>query len=79
MKNRAVAAAETAALRAGKDKPAMRLASGFANFAGPLSPGGMKQEVINAKPGIYVLACFMNTRDGREHTQVGMERTITIR
>jgi len=40
MKNRAVAAAETAALRAGTDKPAMRLASGFANFAGPLSPGG---------------------------------------
>ena len=79
VKNRAVAAAETAALRAGKDKLAMRLASGFANFAGPLSPGGMQQEVIDAKPGVYVLACFMNTQDGREHTQIGMERTITIR
>jgi hypothetical protein len=79
VKNRAVAAAETAALRAGKNKLAMRLASGFANFAGPLSPGGMQQEVINAKPGVYVLACFMNTQDGREHTQVGMERTITIK
>ena len=78
-KNRAIAAAETAALRAGKDKLAMRLASGVANFAGPLSPGGMQQEVINAKPGVYVLACFMNTQDGREHTQIGMERTITIR
>ncbi|MGB8879526.1 MAG: hypothetical protein WCD11_24640 [Solirubrobacteraceae bacterium] len=79
VKNRAVAAAETAALLAGKDKLAMRLASGFANFAGPLSPGGMQQEVINAKPGVYVLACFMNTQDGREHTQIGMERTVTIR
>jgi hypothetical protein len=79
VKNRAVAAAETAALLAGKDKLAMRLASGFANLAGPLSPGGMQQEVVNAKPGVYVLACFMNTQDGREHTQVGMERTITIK
>jgi len=79
VKNRAIAAAETAALQAGKDKLAMRLASGFANFAGPLSPGGMQQEVIDAKPGVYVLACFMNTQDGREHTQIGMERTITIR
>jgi hypothetical protein len=79
VKNRAVAAAETAALRAGKDKLAMRLASGFANFAGPLSPGGIQQEVINDKPGVYVLACFMDTQDGREHTQIGMERTITIK
>lgn len=79
VKNRAVAAAETAALLAGKDKLAMRLASGFANFAGPLSPGGLQQEVITAKPGVYVLACFMNTQDGREHTQIGMERTITIK
>jgi hypothetical protein len=78
-KNRAVAAAVTTALRAGKDKLAMRLASGFANFAGPLSPGGMQQEVINAEPGVYVLACFMDTQDGREHTQIGMERTITVR
>jgi len=79
VKNRAVAAAETTALRAGNDKLAMRLASGTVNFAGPLSPGGMQQEVISAKPGVYVLACFMNTQDGREHTQIGMERTITVR
>jgi hypothetical protein len=78
VKNRAVAAAETAALRAGKDTVARRLASGFADFAGPLSPGGLQQEVIQAKPGIYVLACFMDTQDGREHTQLGMERTIRI-
>jgi hypothetical protein len=68
----------TTDLLRGKDNAAERLAIGGANFAGPLSPGGMQQEVINAKPGIYVLACFMNAQDGREHTQLGMERTIRI-
>jgi hypothetical protein len=38
----------------------------------------MQQQVLTAPPGIYVLACFMNTQDGREHTQLGMERTIRI-
>jgi hypothetical protein len=78
VKNRAVAAALTAALRAGKNKLARRLVSGFADFAGPLSPGGMQQEVIQAKPGFYVIACFMDTQDHRQHTQLGMMRTIRI-
>jgi hypothetical protein len=78
VKNRADAALETALLRAGKDRKAFRLSRGFANFAGPLSPGGLQQEIIHAKPGIYVLQCFMNTQDGREHTRVGMMRTIRI-
>lgn len=78
VKNRAVAAAETAALRAGKNKLSRRLAMGFANFAGPMSPGGLQQEVIDAKPGIYVLACFMDTQDKRVHVRLGMERTIRI-
>jgi hypothetical protein len=34
--------------------------------------------VVTEKPGVYVLACFMNTQDGRVHTQLGMERTIRI-
>ena len=34
----------------------------------PASPGAMQQEVLNAKPGYYVQACFMDTQDGREHT-----------
>ena len=33
---------------------------------------------VQAKPGIYVLACFMDTQDGREHTRLGMLRTIRI-
>jgi hypothetical protein len=78
VKNTALAAAVTTALKAGKDKLARRLSVGAANFAGPLSPGGMQQEVINDTPGVYVLACFMNAQDGREHTQLGMLRTIKI-
>ncbi|MDQ6816773.1 MAG: hypothetical protein M3018_05115 [Actinomycetota bacterium] len=79
VKNRAVAAAETAALRAGKNKLSRQLAMGFENFQGPTSPGALQQEVINAKPGIYVLACFMDTQDKREHVRLGMERTIRIK
>jgi hypothetical protein len=78
VKTMARARAVTTALLAGKDHAAQRLSIGGANFAGPLSPGGTQQEVINAKPGIYVLACFMNAQDGREHTQLGMVRTIRI-
>ena len=38
----------------------------------------MQQEVLIAKPGFYVQACLMDTQDGREHTQLGMERLIKI-
>jgi hypothetical protein len=78
VKNAAAAGKLTALLRAGKDKQAQRLATGFVSFAGPLSQGGVQQQVLHAKPGTYVLVCFMNTQDGREHTQLGMERTIRI-
>jgi uncharacterized cupredoxin-like copper-binding protein len=47
-------------------------------FAGPLSPGAFQQETITAKPGVYVELCFMDTQDGRSHTQLGMERIIKI-
>jgi hypothetical protein len=67
-----------ALLKAGKDHKAQKLATGFADLSGPLSPGGMQQQILNAKPGYYVQACFMDTQDGREHTQLGMERVIRI-
>jgi hypothetical protein len=35
-------------------------------------------QTITAKPGIYVELCFMDTQDGRSHTQLGMERIIKI-
>jgi hypothetical protein len=47
-------------------------------FAGPLSTGGMQQEVITQPPGVYVVLCLMNAEDGRDHYQLGMFRTITI-
>ena len=31
-----------------------------------------------APSGYYVEACFMDTQDGREHTQLGMERLVQI-
>jgi hypothetical protein len=65
-------------LLAGKDKQAEKLAIGGVAFAGPLSSGAYQQETINAKPGVYVQACFMNAQDGREHTRLGQERIIKI-
>lgn len=68
-------------LKAGKDRQAMKLLgrnSAFVSLMGPGSPGAMQQEVLNTKPGYYVEACFMNTQDGREHTQVGMERLVRV-
>ena len=78
VKNAKTAATVTALLKAGKDNQAGNLATSSVTFDGGLSSGQMQQEVITAKPGLYVLACFMNTQDGREHTQLGMERTIRI-
>jgi hypothetical protein len=78
VKNAKMAADVTALLKAGKDNQAGNLSTSFLTFDGGLSPGQMQQQVLTAKPGIYVLACFMNTQDGREHTQLGMERTIRI-
>ncbi len=68
----------TILLRAARDKQAPKLGTSFPEFAGPLSPGGVQQELIDERPGTYVLACIMRTQDGREHTQLGMERTIQI-
>ena len=50
----------------------------FLNLLGPASPGAMQQMVLDGKPGYYVEACFMDTQDGREHVQLGMERLVRI-
>jgi hypothetical protein len=79
VKNPAVGRQVMALLKAGKDGKAQRLSNRqFLNLAGPLSPGGTQQAVLNAKPGYYVEACFMDTQDHREHTQLGMERLIRV-
>jgi hypothetical protein len=77
-KNRKVAKQVVKLLREGKGNQANNLGINGGTFAGPLSSGAMQQQVITEKPGIYVQACFMNTQDGREHTQLGMERIIKI-
>ncbi len=68
-----------ALLRAGKDRKAQKLVSrAFVSLIGPASPGGLQQQVLQTKPGYYVEACFMNTEDGREHTQLGMLRMVRV-
>jgi len=68
-----------ALLRAGKDNQAGKLATNaFVPLLGPASPGALQQEVLHAKLGYYVQACFMDTQDGREHTRLGMERLVQV-
>ena len=78
-KNKAAAKALTADLLTGNQKKANKLIAGPPlQLMGTVGPGAMHQQVLAAKPGFYVLACFMNTQDGRVHTQLGMERMIRI-
>jgi hypothetical protein len=66
-------------LLTGKEKAIEKLIVGPpAGFAGPLSHEAFQQETITAKPGIYIEVCFMDTQDGRSHSQLGMERIIRI-
>ncbi len=79
VKNTTAAKQAISLLKAGKDNKVFKLVRGTpVTFQGPVSPGGIQQELVSAKPGVYVQVCFMNTQDGREHTQLGMERMIRI-
>jgi hypothetical protein len=65
-------------LKAGEDSKAEKLSTGFESFLGPASSGAVQQMTLKAKAGTYVLACFMETQDHREHTRLGMLRTVRI-
>jgi hypothetical protein len=67
-------------LRAGAPQKAFRpyLNGQFVSLLDPASPGALQQMVLHAKPGYYVEACFMDTQDHREHTQLGMERRVRV-
>lgn len=65
-------------LKEGKDAKAQALADGFYSFFGILTHGAKEQQVLHLRHGYWVIACFMDTQDGREHTQLGMERVIHI-
>jgi hypothetical protein len=47
-------------------------------FQGAVSHGAFQQERIEARPGWYVQVCFMETQEGEQHTQLGMERVLRI-
>jgi hypothetical protein len=80
VKSKAVGQKAIALLLAGKDNQAMKLANtNFFSLAEPLSFGSSQQAALETPPGWYVEACFMNTQDGREHTQLGMERLIRVK
>ncbi len=78
VKNAKAATRLTALLLAGNDSQAQKIGISAPEFAGPLSSGAAQQELINERPGTYLLVCIMRTQDGREQTQLGMERTIQI-
>lgn len=79
VKSKKTAALLIKGLKAGKEKGLEKLIAGPPiGFAGPLSTGSYQQETVTAKPGYYVLVCFMNAQDGREHSLLGMEKIIKI-
>ena len=79
VKSRALGNKVIALLKAGNDKGAGKLLSmPQPTFDGGLSSGAMQQKVINEPPGFYLILCFMNTQDGREHSQLGMEKLVKI-
>lgn len=80
VKNKADGQVALVGLKAGKGRRFFRpLSTGvFIGLLDPASPGAVQQMVLNVKPGWYVEACFMNTEDGREHTQLGMERLVHV-
>src|SRR5438067_1086152 len=66
-------------LRAGKDKQAEKLTSGpLVRLLDPTSPAASQQQMLHTKPGYYIEACFMDTSDHREHSQVGMMRLVRV-
>jgi hypothetical protein len=78
-KNKASAEALNADLLSGNQKQANKLIAGPpVQLMGSVGPSAMHQQVLKVRPGFYVLACFMNTQDGRVHTQLGMERIIHV-
>ncbi|MGN6170868.1 MAG: hypothetical protein ACTHQQ_22270, partial [Solirubrobacteraceae bacterium] len=81
VKSKADGRVALAGLKAGKSQKFFRpLSNGvFISLLDPASPGATQQAVLKAKPGWYVEACFMDTQDGREHVQVGMERLVRVK
>ena len=67
-----------ALLHAGKDRQARKISTAFFSLLNPASPGALQQQVLNTKPGYYIEACFEDTQDHREHTELNMLRVIKV-
>jgi hypothetical protein len=65
-------------LKGGKNRQAFHLATGFTTFVNALTHGASQQQVVNVRPGFWVLVCLFDTQVHREHTTLGMERVIHI-
>jgi hypothetical protein len=47
-------------------------------FVNPLGSMQSEENTITEPPGIYLMNCFMDTQDGRDHATIGMDKIITI-
>lgn len=66
-------------LRKGKDGKVEKKIRGIGFLSDVVSPGAVNQSKVTMPRGVYVLACFMDTKKGVEHTRLGMERTLIVR
>ncbi len=79
VRSRRDALALAADLKAGRERKGAKLIAGRpVSLTGIVSHEAIQQETIEARPGWYVQACFMESQDLREHTRLGMERVIRI-
>jgi hypothetical protein len=65
-------------LREGRMRLAMKLAGPQVGLFGILTHDQSQEKVVHLLPGYWVLACFMQTQDGRDHVLLGMERVIHV-
>jgi hypothetical protein len=81
LKSKAVWPTVRRLLRAGAPQRAFRpfLNGHFVSLLDPASPGALQQITLHTKRGWYAEVCFMDTQDGREHSQLGMERLVHVK
>jgi hypothetical protein len=79
VKNRKAAKQVEALLRKGKDRQVEKGIKVVGSLQDDVSPGAVNQGVLTMPKGTWVLACFMTTKKGVEHTRLGMERTLIVK
>jgi hypothetical protein len=78
-KNRKAAKQIEALLRKGKDRQVEKGLKVVGELQDDVSPGAVNQGLLSLPKGIWVIACFMTTSKGVEHTRLGMERTLIVK